>query len=160
MSITTETLEKKYVAYATYKGNYMGNPQVYENLIKKILTWSEENKIQAADKILIAAYQDDPNVTPPEEMILEICLPISEDIKPTGDINSKYLSEGLYATKEFKLAKPEEYKTAWEEVVNWTVANNYEIDMSRESFEYYLNCADSDPDKLHHVKICLSIKSK
>jgi DNA gyrase inhibitor GyrI len=40
---------------------------------------------------LSSAYQDDPNVTPPEEMTLEVCIDIPQDTEVEGEIKKKIM---------------------------------------------------------------------
>jgi AraC family transcriptional regulator len=38
--------------------------------------------------------------------------------------------------------------------------NNYEVDMSRPSYEIYLNNPEEHPEKHHIINICMSVKTK
>jgi AraC family transcriptional regulator len=59
-----------------------------------------------------------------------------------------------------ELAGPEEYGPAWNAVVEWMENNNYEVDMSRPSYEIYLNNPEEHPEKHHIINICMSVKTK
>ena len=43
-------------------------------------------------------------------------------------------------------------------LVDWTDKNNYAIDMSRPSYEVYLNNPQEHPEKHHILDMCLSVK--
>ena len=85
----------------------------------------------------------------------------------------KQFEEGLTITaiaKEANLARntvkvilaelkgAEEYGPAWNVVVEWMKENNVEIDMSRPSYEIYLNNPEEHPEKHHIIDICMSVK--
>ncbi|MCK5509664.1 MAG: GyrI-like domain-containing protein [Desulfobacterales bacterium] len=59
-----------------------------------------------------------------------------------------------------ELAGAEEYGPAWNVVVEWMENNNYEVDMSRPSYEIYLNNPEEHPEKHHIINICMSVKTK
>ncbi len=44
-----------------------------------------------------------------------------------------------------ELTGPEEYGPAWNAVVEWMERNNYEVDMSRASYEIYFNNPEEHP---------------
>ena len=50
--------------------------------------------------------------------------------------------------------------SAWDTVVEWIERNNYEVDMSRPSYEIYLNNPEEHPEKHHIIDICRSVKAK
>ncbi len=158
MWITVKSIEERHVAYVSFVWNYMGNSEIFKELIGKLMTWAEPKGLLSKDTKLSSAYQDDPNVTPPDEMTLEVCMDIPENAEVTGDVKKKVMPGGKYDVLNTELTEPKEYWSAWMEVVNWTKENNIEIDISHPSYEFYLNNPEDHPEKHHIVDICLSIK--
>jgi AraC family transcriptional regulator len=57
-----------------------------------------------------------------------------------------------------ELTGAEEYASAWEKIVEWLVRNNIEMDLSRASYEIYLNSPDEHPEKHHIIDICMPVR--
>lgn len=151
-------LEEKTVAYVSFTGNYLGNSKVFKDLIEKLYGWAGPKGLITSDSILLSSYQDDPKTTPPDELRLEICMTIKEDVEAEGDIKKKILPGGKYVVMHAELKGAEEYGPAWGQVVEWMKENNVEIDMSRPSYEIYLCKPEEHPEKHHIIDICMSAK--
>jgi len=156
--IKIEQLEDKNVALVSFVGNYIGNSEVFKGLFEKLCGWAGPKGLLTPQVEFLAAYQDDPNTTPPEELKLEICMVVPEDTEVEGEIQKKTLPGGKYITMEAELNGPEEYGPAWNKVVEWMKEKNEEIDMSRPSYELYLNEPDKHPEKHHILNICMAAK--
>ena len=108
----------------------------------------------------LSAYQDDPDVTPPDELTLNVCIIVPEDTEVDGEVQKRVLPGGRYAVMHVELTGPEEYGPAWNAVVQWIAENNHEIDMSRPSYEIYLNDPHEHPQGHHILDICVSVGTK
>jgi AraC family transcriptional regulator len=153
-----KTLNDRTVAYVSFKGNYIGNSEVFKDLIGKVMGWAGPKGILSEKSLLLASYQDDPQTTAPEDLTLEICLEIDEATEVEGEIKKKVLPGGKYVVMHAELKGPDEYGPAWEKIVEWMKENNVEIDMSRPSYELYLNDPNEHPEKHHIIDICMSAK--
>jgi AraC family transcriptional regulator len=153
-------LAERQVAFVSFTGNYMGNPQIFADLFNKLCGWAGPKGLISPKSVFLSSYQDDPKITPPDELKLDLCMNIPEDIKVDGDIQKKVLPGGKYAVMHTELTGPEEYGPAWNAVVEWMERNNYEVDMSRPSYEIYLNNPEEHPEKHHIIDICMSVKAK
>jgi AraC family transcriptional regulator len=91
-------------------------------------------------------------------MTLEVCIDIPQDTEVEGEIKKKIMPWWKYAVLHTELTNPKEYWPAWIKVVDRIKENNMEIDMSRPSYEFYLNNPEEHPKKHHIVDICMSIK--
>lgn len=151
-------LEDKQVAYVSFKGNYMGNTEVFAQLFDKLFAWAGPKGI--LPEYFIASYQDDYNTTPPEEWVLNLCMPIKEDVEVEGEIQKKVLPGGKYAVMRAELEGPQEYGPAWEAIVKWANENGYEPSYDQPSYEYYLNNPEDHPEKHHILDVCLYVKEK
>ncbi|MGV8108094.1 AraC family transcriptional regulator [Methanospirillum sp.] len=155
---TIQDLEERYVAYVSYQGNYIGNPALFAELFGKLFGWGFQNQLMGPDTVMIAAYYDDPEVTPPDELTLDVCMSISKDVKGEGEIKTKNLPGGKYAVIGLELDGPEEYPASWEKIVEWVASHGLEIDISRASYEVYLNNPEEHPKKHHIVDICMAVR--
>lgn len=153
-----QELAQRNVAFVSYVGNYMGNPQVFADLFNKLCGWAGPKGLILPDSVFLASYQDDPENTLPDDLKLELCMSIAEETEVDGDVQKKVLPGGKYAVMHTELNGPEEYGPAWNAVVEWVKKNNYEIDMSRPSYEIYLNNPEEHPEKHHIIDICMSVK--
>ncbi len=77
-------IEERNVSYVSFVGNYLGNTKVFDDLFTKLLGWAGPKQLMGPDTILMSAYYDDPSVTPPEELKLDVCMTIEDDIKVEG----------------------------------------------------------------------------
>ncbi len=59
-----------------------------------------------------------------------------------------------------ELSETKDFGVVWQALGKWVEDNNFSIDMSRPSYEIYLNNPEEHPQKLHIVDICLSVKEK
>lgn len=151
-------LEERNVAYVSFVGNYLGNVRVFGELFGKLGSWAGPKQLMGPDTLFLSAYYDDPGVTPPEELKLDVCMTIAEDVEVEGEIKKKKLPGGKYVVMRAELTGPEEYGPAWEKVVEWLIQNKLEIDMSRASYEIYLNSPEEHPEKHHILDICMPVK--
>ncbi len=151
-------IEGRNVAYVSYVGNYLGNTEVFEELFGKLCGWAGPKQLMEKDTVMMSAYYDDPGVTPPEELKLDVCITIDDDVEVEGEIKKKKLPGGKYVVMRTELTGPEEYAPTWEKVVEWMMENNLDIDMSRASYELYLNSPDEHPQKHHIVDIFMPAK--
>jgi len=157
--IIIKKLEEKSVAFVSFTGNYIGNSQVFKDLFSKLYDWAGPKGLITPQTKIIASYQDDPKTTPPEELKLDLCMTIPDSTEEDG-IEKKTLPGGIYAVMNVELSGPEEYGPAWDKVVRWIEENNYDIDMSKPSYEIYLNNPEEHPQKHHLLDICMSVKEK
>ncbi|MBT4723268.1 GyrI-like domain-containing protein [Candidatus Falkowbacteria bacterium] len=153
----TELPEKK-VACVSFQGNYVANPEVFKNLFEKLCGWAGPKGLLNQKVEMLSSYQDDPHVTPPEKLRVDVCLVVEGDIEVDGEVSMKTLPGGKYLVMSAELDGPEEYGLAWQKVVDWANENSYVLDMSRPSYEIYKNEPQSHPEGHHLLDVCLSVK--
>ena len=151
-------LEEKNVVCVSFVGNYIGNAEVFKDLFGKLCGWAGPKQLINKDTVFISAYYDDPNTTPPEELKLDVCMTTNDDVEVEGEIKKKKLPGGKYVVMRAELTGPEEYGPAWTEIVEWLKQNNLEIDISRASYEIYLNDPNEHPKGHHILDICMGVK--
>jgi AraC family transcriptional regulator len=155
-----KNLDPKLVAAVNYRGNYIGNTDVFTNLFGKLGGWAGPKGLLTPNSTYISSYNNDPNVTPADELELSACMTVPKGTKIDGDIEKKTLPGGKYLVMHAELVGPSEYEEAWKSLVDWAEINKYAVDSSRPSYEYYLNNPEEHPKKHHIVDICLGVKEK
>ena len=153
-------LSEREVACVSFTGNFIGKPEIFAGLFNKLCGWAGPKGLMTQATVFLASYENCPETTPLEELRLDICMSIPQDTETDGGIQKKLLPGGTYAAMHCELAGPEEYETVWKDLVEWADSNHYQMDMSRPSYEVYLNNPDEHPEKLHILDLCLSVKSR
>ena len=155
-----KNLKEIQVAFVSFTGNYIGNPQIFQNLFNKLCEWAGPKRLLNPKTVFLSSYQDDPQITPPDKLKLDLCMGITDDIQVEGDIQKKNLPGGKYVVMNAELTGPEEYQQAWITPLEWMLKNGHEVDMERPCYEIYLNNPEEHPQKHHIVNICISAKTK
>lgn len=153
-----QELPERVVACVSFIGNYIGKPEIFADLFNKLGGWAGPKGLMSPETVYLSSYADDPKSTPLDELKLDVCMEISEDIDVEGDIQKKTLPGGKYVVMHTELTGAKEYGPAWEAIVQWVGKNGYDIDLSRPSYEIYLNNPEEHPQKHHILDICLSVK--
>jgi AraC family transcriptional regulator len=151
-------LGERNVAYVSFVGNYMGNVQVFKELFGKLCGWASSKQLINNETIFMSVYHDDPHTTPPDKLKLDVCMTLKENVEVENEIKKKTLPGGKYVVMRVELFGPEEYGPAWNKVVEWIKENNKEIDMSRPSYEIYLNRPEEHPEHHHILDVCMAVK--
>ena len=155
-----EELAERNVAFVSYTGNYIGNSQLFAELFGKLCGWAGPKELIGPEAVFLSSYQDDPRVTPPDELQVDVCMSIPEATEVEGDIQKKTLPGGRYVVMQAELTGPEEYGPAWAAVVDWMEKNKQIVDMSRPSYEICLNNPEEHPENHHIIDICMSVKGE
>lgn len=153
-----QNLDERHVAYVSYTGNYSGNAEIFGMLFSKLCGWAAPKGLLNDDAVMLSSYQDDHEVTPLDELSVDVCITAPEDIEISGEIGKKTLPGGQYVVTSVELTGPQEYGPAWQEVAKWVKENGYKIDMSRPSYEIYKNDPTKHPQGHHILDICASVK--
>lgn len=153
-------LKERTVAFVSFKGNFQANKEVFEGLFGKLCGWAGPKGLLGPGVVMLSSYPDDPKSVSPEEMTVDVCMEIADDVTVDGEVKKKVLPGGKYAVMQVELESPEEYGVAWEKIVKWAGENNYEIDASRPSYEIYLNDPKAHPENHHILNMCMSVKEK
>ena len=153
-----QELSERVVACVSFTGNYIGKPEIFADLFNKLGGWAGPKGLMSPETVYLSSYTDDPKSTPLDELKLDVCMEISEDTDVEGDIQKKVLPGGKYVVMHTELTGAKEYGHAWEAIVEWAENNSYDIDISRPSYEIYLNNPEKHLQKHHILDICLSVK--
>jgi len=150
-------LSERLVACISYTGNYIGDTELFARLFKRLGDWAGSEGLISAETVFISSYVNDPRSTPLDELRLDVCMNIPEGTEVAGDVQRKRLPGGTYAVMRAEIADAKGFESAWNAVVEWVDKNNIESDLSRPSYEIYLNNPEEHPQKHHLVDFCLSV---
>jgi AraC family transcriptional regulator len=138
----------------------VGDVHVFARLFNKLGSWAGPGGLISPESVFLSSYENDPRTTPPEELRLDVCMGIPEGTDVGDEIQKKLLPGGPYAVMHAELTNAKEYETAWNALVDWAEYSGYEVDVSRPSYEVYLNNPEEHPEKHHLLDICLSVRPK
>jgi AraC family transcriptional regulator len=153
-----KNLDERTVAYVRFVGNYIGNSEVFKGLFEKLCGWAGPKGLIRKEIVFLSCYHDDPKITPPEKLTVDVCMNVDDNVEVEGEVKKKILPGGKYAVIRVELDGPQEYGAAWGKIVEWMKENNVEIDMSRPSYEIYLNDPKAHPENHHILDVCMSAK--
>lgn len=158
MKVEIKNLEPMHVAYIRHIGPYVGNSDIFGKLFGQLCGWAGPKNLIGPNSQFMTVYYEDPKVTAPEKLRMDVCMTVPEDTKVDGEVCSQTLGGGKYAVARFELKDPREYEGAWNSVYGqWLPESGCEPD-NRPSLEIYRNDPKSDPNGLHIVDICIPIK--
>ncbi len=159
ISPTIEQLPDRHVAYIPFKGDYRGKSEVFADLFNRLFSWAGPKGFMNAETDAISSYNNDPMVTPPEELLLDVCVTAPEDVEVEGDVQKRVLPGGKYVVASLELTGPQEYEEAWGALVKWMTDNNVEMDTEDRSwYEVYKNDPAKHPEGHHILDMCAAVK--
>lgn len=151
-------LPERPVACVSYQGNYVGNTELFERLFTRLAEWANKKGLITAETVFLCSYENDPRTAAPDDLRLDACMSIPIKTEVDDDIQQKTLPGGAYAVMHAELTRAEEYEAVWNSIVAWAEKQNHPADLSRPSYEIYLNNPEQHPQKHQRVDICLSVQ--
>jgi effector-binding domain-containing protein len=110
------------MAYIEFKGPYGKIP--FDEAFAKLITWAKESKAGLRGGPF-CVYASDPHVTPQNDLVTRVAVPIGKAVAASGEIKVEALPEMMVAVKEHN-APAEEYSKSYEELGKWICDNGYE----------------------------------
>jgi AraC family transcriptional regulator len=146
------------VAYIRHIGPYAGDGELFGKLFEQLFTWAgPRGLLQNPEMQVLSVYHDDPEITPDENLRVEVCISVPEDTAVDGQIGKMTIPGGQYAVANFELGM-DEYGEAWQLVYGeWLPQSGFQPD-DRPCFERYLNDPQEHPEHKHIVDICVPVK--
>ncbi|GAH61652.1 unnamed protein product, partial [marine sediment metagenome] len=93
MKVEIKKVEPKRVAFMRHVGPYLECGPTWERL----LAWMGSHGLLRPGTPFIGICHDDPEVTPPEKIRYDACVPVDEDFEPEGDVGVQVIAGGEYA---------------------------------------------------------------
>lgn len=111
------------IAYIEFKGPYGKIP--FDEYYGKIIAWIKKSKAGIRGGPL-AIYASDPAVTPENELVTKVAMPIGKAVPPEGEIKVESLPEMEVAVKVHN-APADQYNASYAELKKWVSENGYEL---------------------------------
>ena len=151
-------LEDMVVAYVRHIGPYKGDSALFENLVKKLMTWAApRNLLNFTETKMMQVYHDNPEITEEEKLRVSVCISIPDDTIVEGEIGKMTIPGGKYAAAKFELAN-DQFQDAWNMIFGvWLPNSGYQPD-DRPAFEMCLNNPKDHHEHKHIVEIYVPVK--
>lgn len=93
MKVKIEQMEPMRVAFVRHVGPYN---QVGETW-GKLCAWAGPRGLLRPDTTFLALCHDDPEVTPPDKIRYDACIPVDASLQPEGEVGVQEITGGAYA---------------------------------------------------------------
>lgn len=146
------------VAYIRHIGEFIGETEKWAGLFQRLVTWaSARDLIKCPETQFFTVFRDDLNITDFSKFKADVCLSLTEPVKPEGEIGISVIPEGKYATACFEI-DGDEYEQAWDMIYReWLPESCYQPD-ERCCFERYLNDPNQHPENKHIIEIFIPVR--
>jgi len=93
LSVRVADLPPMRLAFMRHVGPYANVGQTW----MRLLMWAGMRGLLSPGGTLLGIVHDDPEVTPPEKVRYDACLPVDERFQPESDVGLQQLDGGMYA---------------------------------------------------------------
>jgi len=156
VSIKTDELPERVLAYVPHRGPYQNNPDLFKDLYAQLMSWAEPRGMLAQPGMeMITVYHDDPDTTPEAEQRISVGITVPDDATPGEGIQLMDLPGGTYVVGTFEL-DVDQYEAAWKAVFDY-ISSNQLSPGDGPMYESYRNNPDEHPQGKHLVDICIAI---
>ncbi len=127
----------------------------------KLVSWASKNSVFTGSSLVIGAYYDCPESTPPEKCRMEACITLGPEQNPPLEegIAVQALPGGLCATYLCNV-RDNDFKGAWKELGEWLKERNAAFDQRPRYEIYYGPCSDNHPLKKWVLDIVIPLKQR
>ncbi len=144
MEVKRETLEPRRVVFMRHVGPY---DQVGDTW-SRLFGWAFPRGLAGPQTIPIGVLYDDPDVTPPERLRYDACLPVDRLLEPEGAIALQQIAGGDYAVTQHVGPYQQCSQTYARLFGEWLPQSGREV-RSAPSLEFYRNSPlNTPPEKL------------
>ena len=146
-----------HIAYVEWKGNYEANPEVFDEVLSKLISWAAPKNLWdfPGDTKLILVYPDGPEV-PIDQRRLRVAITVPEGTVAASPVMISDIEGGRYAVGSFELTA-EKFGAAWSEIYEWIYQNGF-VPAEGLSYEIQKNVSHEHPEQLHFVDICVPLR--
>lgn len=158
LSVEVKTLPEIKVAYIRHIGEFKGETEKWGSLFQKLMKWGgARGLIQCPGTRFYTVFRDDLNITDFSKFKADVCISLSSNIKPEGEVGVSTIPTGKYAVASFEI-DADEYEQAWDLVYSdWLPNSGYQPD-ERCCFEHYLNDPKQHPENKHVIEVCVPVR--
>jgi AraC family transcriptional regulator len=161
IDVEVRSMEAFPVAYYRHRGAY--HPQdteLFQGMFQRLMAWAVPQNlfIPPETKALTVYSSGHPDTTEPENLCVDACISIPEDVIPSGEIGVRKIPAGEYAVITLHEATLQECSDAWDQLFEgWLPDSGYQ---PGEGAYYisHLNDPEQHPQRLHSVEMYLPVK--
>jgi AraC family transcriptional regulator len=156
--ITVKDVPEFQVAYIRHIGPYAGNPALFQGLMARIMAWAgPRGLIRFPETRLLTIYHDDPSITDPNKLHIDVCISVPKGTPTEGEIGTMVIPGGKNAIARFEISS-DQFGDAWNAVYGeWMRGSGYEPD-DRPCYELSLNDPRQHPEGKHIIEIYAPVK--
>jgi len=134
MDVRIENLQPMRVAFMRHVGPYN---QVGETW-GKFCAWAGPRRLLGPNTKFLAVCHDDPEVTPPDKIRYDACIPVDASFQPEGEVGVQEIEGGDYAVVTHH-GPYEKLSDSWAYLCGQWLPNSGRELRSSPGFEVYLN---------------------
>lgn len=156
LDIRVVELPELHVAYLRHLDIAIHDSATFGQMFQTLFQWAApKGLINFPETKALTVYRSNPN--PSGTIQADVCITVPEHIAGEGLIGTTTISGGLYVVVH-KEASLDACFTTWDYLFNeWLVQNGYQPD-HRNYYINHLNDANTHPQKLHIIDMCIPVK--
>jgi len=158
IAVEVKNLPEVKVAYIRHIGEFKGETEKWASLFQNLMKWGgARGLIQCPGTEFYTVFRDDLNITDFSKFKADVCISLSSDIKPEGEVGVAEIPSGKYAIASFEI-NGDEFEQAWDLIYSeWLPNSGYQPD-ERCCFERYLNDPKQHPKNKHLIEVCIPVR--
>ncbi|MCJ2163312.1 MULTISPECIES: AraC family transcriptional regulator [unclassified Pseudodesulfovibrio] len=154
MDVRIEEVAPEKVAFVRHTGPYEKCETAWDTLC----SWAFPKGLCNMQTKFIGVCYDDPQVTPPDKVRYDACIPVPDQVSGEGPVGVQTLEGGHYAIVTHKGPYSKLEKTYAQLMGQWLPQNSYELRDTTPGFEVYLNDPQTTPPEELLTDIFIPLK--
>jgi AraC family transcriptional regulator len=156
--VVVKEVPEMQVAYIRHIGPYAANPELFQGLMARIMGWAgPRGLIHFPETKVLTIYHDDPSITDPSKLRIDVCISVPKGTPTDGEIGSMTIPGGKNAVARFEISA-DQFGDAWNAVYGeWMGQSGYQPD-DRPCYELALNDPRQHPEGKHIIEIYAPVK--
>lgn len=160
IEVEVRKMEAFNVAYLRHRGAYQPHDkELFQGLFKRLLEWATPKGLfnPPSTKALTVYSSGHPDTTEPENLSVDVCISVSDNVRASGEVGVREIPGGDYAVVSMNESTIEECGTAWQHLFeNWLPESGYQPGEGAYYIQH-LNDPEQHPEKLHSVEMYLPV---
>jgi AraC family transcriptional regulator len=125
---------------------------------QQLCGWAGPLGLLGPESTMLGVSHDDPDVTPPEKLRYDACIPVGEDVEPAGNVGVQTVAGGRYAKTTHVGPYAGLALTYGLLCGQWLPAQDLEPAADRPALEFYLDDPETTPEAELRTEIYMPVK--